>query len=348
MKIELKSPDSGMPQASQQPSSSAQSAKQRAIAMLTKGGPSDQSVRQEAVSNPTQVSPEELSAIQPSSSSEEKQKDSVEEIVKAAEAPKAEETPKEDPISTQYAVLARKEKALRAKQQQQETAIKAREAAIAAKEAEFKTKESEYQSNYISKDKLSPDNIWNTLAERGISYDQLTEMALNQPKADPGTLYLIDQLKSEIQSLKGEQNNVKKSYEQQQQDSYKQAVHQIKTEAKQLINSDSNFETIKATGSIDDVVSLIEETFKSDGVLLTVEEAAREVEEYLVTEALKLARLSKIQQKLTPAQASKPEAMKSQSQTQQPQIKTLTNSVTTSRQLTARERAIAAFKGQLK
>ena len=73
------------------------------------------------------------------------------------------------------------------------------------------------------------------------------------------------------------------------------------------------------------------------------------VEEYLVEEAAKLARLSKIQQKLAPPQAPQKQAETSQQQG----LKTLTQNLTTGnapKKLTdaeRRARAMLAFQGKL-
>jgi hypothetical protein len=93
-------------------------------------------------------------------------------------------------------------------------------------------------------------------------------------------------------------------------------------------------------------VELIERTFKQYGVLLSVEDAAKQVEDYLVEEAFKLTKLKKIQQRLAPAQ--KPVEAKLEPQKQPQTLKTLTNAVSSSGRVSVRERAIAAFKGQLK
>ena len=120
------------------------SARERAIAMLS---------AQPASVNQNNVSPEEVAVAKPSESG---QNATIEE---KSTAPLADTKAPEDPISTQYANLARKEKALRARVMQQEQAIKAKEAAFLAKEEALKAKESEYQSKYISKDRLSQDTL---------------------------------------------------------------------------------------------------------------------------------------------------------------------------------------------
>lgn len=322
-------------------------ARARAIAIMTGGTNQSQS---NPVSNPTSVSPEEMSAVSSSSEPQEGQtntNESVSEDLAAPETTKA--APKEDPLSSQYAVLARKEKALRAKSQAQDAALRQREEAIAAREAALSAKDQEYKTKYIPKDRLTQDP-WNTLQENGISYDQITQLALNPPaQQDPATKAAMQMLQDEIKALKDAQEKTSKIHEESQSNAYKQAVAQIRNEAKSLVSSSpEDFETIHASGSVDDVVDLIEQTFKSEGVLLTVEEAAKAVEEHLVEEAMKYARLKKIQQRLTPTTSSAPsKSPDGNNASKQPQtLKTLTNAVGTSRQLSVRERAILAFKGE--
>jgi DNA-binding NarL/FixJ family response regulator len=259
-------------------------------------------------------------------------------------------TPKADekPLSSEYAILARKEKQLRARDQQlrqRELAIKAAED---AKNAPLQAAKPSFdESKYISKDKLQND-LFGTLSELGLSYDQITQQAVNAPTPEQ-IQYQQDMkaLREELKALKGEQETVKKTWEEQQTESYKQAVNQIKNEAMTLIKHDPNFETIRETDSVNDVVELIERTFKEDGVLLTVEEASTQVEDYLVEEALKIARIKKIQQRLQPAAAKPALAPQKNTVPQQQQMKTLTNQVSSTRKLTSRERAILAAEGKL-
>jgi phosphopentomutase len=120
-------------------------------------------------------------------------------------------------------------------------------------------------------------------------------------------------------------------------------------EASSLVKNDPNFEAIRASGkgAVKQVVQLIERTFDQDGILLTVEEAAQAVEDHLVEEATKLTRIGKIQQRL--AANAKTAQKPVQTTGQSPQAsKTLTNTMSTARPLSARERALLAFKGELK
>lgn len=301
------------------------------------------------VSNPSRVTPEELSAIK----APEKSTVSDNNVEQASEpSTKAVTKSKEEPLSTQYATLARKEKALRAKALQQEQAYKAREAELIAKEEALKAKDAEYQSKYIPKERLQRDAFSVLKSELGLTDDQITQMALNAPTPmDAAYKAEIDSLKAEIRSLKEETTGVKKSFEERDQRSYQQAVGEIRKEVKSLVSNNPNFETIRATRSEGDVVELIETVFREDGELLSVEEASREVEEYLEREALKLAKLSKIQKRLQtkqapPAQAAQKETGSTSSP--QTQAKTLTNSMGSQPRMSARQRAILAMEGKLK
>lgn len=308
------------------------------------------------VANPNQVSPEELSAVMPATDGK-KEEEKEEVSTQSAEqedkgaTPEATEEKKDEPsLSSQFAILARKEKALRAKVQAQESALKAREAALAEKEAAIKAKESSYSTDYISKNKLTEDPL-STLLEVGVDYDTITQRVLaGQPNIDPQTKMLLNEMRNEIKALRDEQGKTKQTFEEQQQQSYKQAVNQIRNEVKSLVKVDPQFEMIAATNSVQDVVDLIEQTFQADGYLMTVEEAAAEVENYLVEEAAKIAKLSKIQKRLAPPPAKATEAAPkpTENKPSQPQTKTLTNAVSTPGQLSRRDRAIAAFKGEFK
>lgn len=326
----------GGPAVSQPPTAQAEiqsSPRERAIAKLMGETPLSQS-QQHPVSNPSQVSPEEMSVVQPPE--EPRQNDSVE--------PPQEDTPTEkvEPLSTQFAQLARKEKALRAKAQAAEAAAKAREAELLAREEALKAKESEYLTNYIPKSRFKADPL-SVLTEEGISYDEITQAILNpQAQQDPRVLAEIEKLKSELNQQKQYQEEQQKQQVAAQKMQYDQAVAQIRQDTRQLVEQDPAFETIKETGSIDDVVDLIERTYHQDKILLTVEEAAKEVEEYLIEQALRLAKINKIRTRLSPAE----QAQKQPVAQKQPQsMNTLTNAVNASKPMSARERAIAAFKG---
>lgn len=162
-----------------------------------------------------------------------------------------------------------------------------------------------------------------------------------------------EELKQQLAELKGEIPQVLDKVQAGQKQAYEQAVKQLTRDVRLLVDSDDQFETIKATKSEEAVVELIKTTYNEDGILLTAQEAAKQIEEYLLNDAVSLAKLKKVQSKLAPPVAEASQAKKIQV-SQQPQIstRTLTNAITqqstNSKGPSARDRAIAAFKNQLK
>lgn len=332
----------------QQPQSNAADYKARAVAAFNKA--SSPQPEAQIVQNQTSIQPEEMGAIQT------RQEDNTEAEEETLETTSPEVTepakPQEDPaLSRQFAQLARQERALRAKAQQQEQTLRTREAALAAREAALAEQPKTDMSRYLSRDTLKQDPL-SALTEAGVSYEELTQQIISQQPVDPRLQNTIRRLEDKIQKMETEAQEAKKSYADNQTQAYQAAVKQISIDVKNLVETDPNFEAIKATRSAKDVVELITKTYDKDGILLTVEEAAQQVEDYLVEEGAKIAQIEKIKRKI---QASRPnvsdksaQALAEKAVTQSQPMKTLTNATSSTRQLSAKERAILAFKGELK
>lgn len=308
--------------------------------------PTQGQAQETPVANPNNISAEELSAVK-GRTLESQSTEMTEEISEV----KAQETKvePEKPMSQEWAKLARQEKALRAKAQQQDQAFKQREAALQAKEAEAAQKSEINQKGFISLDSIKNDPL-GILEKAGITYDELANQMLNPVKTDPRTQSMLNQLQAKIEALEKATEEGSKRQTEQQQNAYNAAVKQIEADARQLVKSDPDtYEAISKTNSIKDVVELITETYNKEGVLMTVEEAALEVENYLISEAEKLSNLKKIQSKRSASQVQAVPAKMQQPSSKEPQasIKTLTNAVSSTRKLGARERALLAFKGEL-
>jgi hypothetical protein len=250
------------------------------------------------------------------------------------------------PLSQQYAILARKDKALRQREQQ----LKAREAALAKPEApKAEAPSNQFDpNNFVSKEMLQK-NPFGVLNQLGLSYDKLVDIVTNGPSHEQISSQMeLQMLKDELKAIKAETENTKKSFETSQQEQNQQALNMMKKEAAKLVASDESFEMLKLRpDAIEDVVKLIERTYEEDGEFLSVADAASQIEELLAEEAMKYARAKKIQSRLTPAKtAGTP--VKSNGQPQKSgELKTLTNALGTSRPLTSRERAILAMQGKL-
>lgn len=334
-------------------------ARNRAIAAY-KGSTAPQATQvapqaeQAPVANPSAVQPEEMTVVK----APEAQAESVEvptsessQVVTETQPPKEEPTKTEDPVlARQFAQLARQEKALRAKQAQQDQAYRQKEAELKAKEEALQAKDQQYNQGYISREELAKNPL-KYLTEAGMSYDKLTEQVLNAGALDPRVEAHISKLEAKIQQLEQATEKVSKSAEQKQAEDYQLAIKQIDREVKVLVDADDSYEAIKSTGSYKDVRDLIERTYKEDGYIMTTEEAANLVENELIEEIMKVTKIGKIKSRLQPStpvaktQETKQPEPKPQTQ-DTPKMKTLTNNIGASRPLSARERAIAVFKGQ--
>jgi hypothetical protein len=264
-----------------------------------------------------------------------RQPDTIVDAVKDDTAPKTEQ------LSPKFAELARREKLYNEKRKQFE-----------AKEAELKSREATYQSADDYKASLKgrfTQAPLEALSELGLSYDQITQMVLNQPKPEE---LQYQELHKEIKALKAAQEKAVADAQATQTSNYEQAVNQIRNEVKMLVDSNEAFETVKDLGAQDAVVELIEETFKQKGTLMTIEDASKEVEAYLVEEGFKMANLKKVQARLKPAVEPQTDLATAKAKQAEQPIKTLTNTVshgatkpTSNKE--RRERAILAFQGKL-
>jgi len=327
-----------------------QERKAAAIAKLS-GTPAPQ-VQETLVQNPSRVSVEELGAIKPSQAvaqaaeQVEQAQAAVEETVQEIQQVKDQKNA-QDPLSSQYAILARKEKALQQKARQQENALKTREQSLLDRENALNAREKQYSTDYIPKSRLQSDAL-GVLEEAGVTYDQVTQAQIDRTSVPPALLAHIKQLEARIATQEKTLEQAKAQGQEQQGEAYKAAITQITRDVRALVQEDPTFETIKATGSIKDVVELIEATYKEDGYVMSVEDAAKEVEDHLVSEIDKLTRIEKIRKRIPGLQTEK-SVPQPQTNSQQPQtMKTLTNATSSTRKLTAKERAMLAFEGKLK
>lgn len=227
------------------------------------------------------------------------------------------------PLSPQFVALAKKEQAIR----------KARQELKAQQEAWEREK-----ANYVPKQVLQSDPL-SALTELGLSYDKLTELQLSQQNPDPNqqTLEQIEKLRTQVEERLSsfDQKMAKRDKE-----NYDAAVNQLRKDAELLVDFDPAFETIKETGEIGAVVELIERIFNKEGTILSVEDAAKLVEDALVEReserVQKLLKVSKLKSRVGLTEKTQVEQTEVQ-HTPQP---TLSNAQSVTRPLTARERAI--------
>jgi hypothetical protein len=235
------------------------------------------------------------------------------------------EEPVEDtnqPLSPQFVALAKKEQAIRRKLQE-----------LKAQQDTFERE----RANYVAKESLR-ENPLSALHELGLSYDKLTELQLSQQNPDPNqqTLEQLEKLKTQLEERL---TSFDKKLEDRDKQAYDAAVNQIRKDVELLVESDPAYETIKASGEIGAVVELMEKIFQKEGTVLSVEEAAKLVEDALVERELArvqaLLKVSKLKQALGVVEKTQP-----QPEVQQQPQPTLSNTQAVNRPLSARERAI--------
>lgn len=237
-------------------------------------------------------------------------------------------TPEAKSLDPVHEALAKKESALRA-----------RERDFQAREAAFKAREAELDAAKAFKDRLKSSPL-DVLNELGVTYDQLVEQAVNYPDQTTRTL------QAKLDAIEAKQKSFDEESKKAQDSQREAAVKQIRFDVQDLIEADPEFETIKHTGSIDDVVDLIVKTFDETGRMMGSDQAAKLVENELLEEAIKISQLAKVKARNKPELS--PELVATSKQQSRQPATTLTNSMTSKRPMTARERAISVFNEGLK
>ena len=138
----------------------------------------------------------------------------------------------------------------------------------------------------------------------GLSYDKLTELALNDGKLTPEMQMklmreeLETDYKSKFEDLENRLVEKEKGLEEQRYEDIKLG---FQNEIESFVNSNGQeYELIKANDANDVVYEVIEEHYNETGKILDIKEAAEAVESYLEEEATKLLQLSKVRSKFNP------------------------------------------------
>jgi hypothetical protein len=226
------------------------------------------------------------------------------------------------PLSPQFAALAKQKRALQLERAQ----LDKERAELGARGTR------EDSSALLERLKSAPMSV---LQEAGVTYDQLTEAILSgQSGANPE----IASLKQELKALK---EGLDKTFVDRDTAQEQAALGEMRKEADRLAKEGDSFELVRETGSVPQAIELIHRTYKQTGEILDVQEALQLVEDELIGESLKLAKLAKVQGRLAPP------PLQPQQQPQR-QMRTLTARDGSAAPLSARARAIAAFQGTLR
>lgn len=233
----------------------------------------------------------------------------------STEAPAVEAT---QPLSPQFAALAKQKRALQLER------------------AEFEKQKLETgqqgTADLVAKLKSNPLSV---LQEHGISYDQLAEALLSGPAAsDPK----IQALEAKIADL---EKGVKTEFQTRETQQEEAALTEMLYEAESLAKEGEAYELIRERDAYDQVLRLIHSQYKKTGRVLDVTEAMNQIETKLLSDAEKLANLSKVRAKFAPS----PPTLQPQ---QRQGMRTLTARDTSAAPMSAKQRAMAAFNGTLR
>jgi YesN/AraC family two-component response regulator len=183
-------------------------------------------------------------------------------------------------LSPKISALARKEQA----QRKREQALAQREKALADKLADAE-KYAQLKSRMSSKD-------FSAAEELGLTNEEYVQYQLDRQASLDPTEQRIRQAEEKLtQFEKAQEERTVKEY-QQNQELWKQEISKV-------VSENPEFSTIKELGLEAMVLQHVNDSFDEDGIELTAEQAAKEIEEEAVRRAEKFASVSKIKQKFS-------------------------------------------------
>jgi len=207
------------------------------------------------------------------------------------------EQPQEDvDFSKKFAALSRKEKDLRSRETDYDTKMAELQARLDELESS-KTVEPEPAPELPLEYRIKKDPL-GTLAELGLDYEALTNLALNDGKLsnDMQMKLMREEMEGDyrkkFEDLETRLNEKEKAEEESR---YDKVINDFKSEIETVVNSDSEaYELIQANNATDLVYDVIESHYNENNRVLDVKEAAEAVESYLEEEARKLLKLKKL------------------------------------------------------
>jgi Fe2+ transport system protein B len=125
----------------------------------------------------------------------------------------------------------------------------------------------------------------------GVDYNEYSNQLINKLNGETPEQQQIRELNAKLEKFEETQKS-------QANKQYEATISQYKKEIANTVSSNPEFDTIKSLGAEEHVLQLILDTFNEDGEVMTVEQAAKDIEEALLEEAERYAKLTKVQQKL--------------------------------------------------
>ncbi len=223
----------------------------------------------------------------------------AEEATEAPEAAEAPPEPERPDFSRQFAALARKERAMRQKEQ---------EIANFAKERE----QFEGTSTRLADlQRLAKENPAKLLGELGISYDDLTQQVINE-----GNPTEEQQLRLENEKLQARLGKLEEVYDKQRQQAeqaqVKAAHTQLVDNIKNFVDDSSTFEMVQHHDAYGLVAQVMQEHYNTTKEVLEYGDAAKLVEDHFMAEAERYLGSKKLQERFRelekPRESETPEA----------------------------------------
>lgn len=177
----------------------------------------------------------------------------------------------------------------------------------------------------------------------GMSYQEMADRYLNQPTEESSK---ISKLEKEIAALRADRQADADNLTRAQKQAFDNAIKQIAADTKSLVaRRPQDFEAVAAEGQSgqDAVVDLIKSTYEQENRLMSIEEAANEVETYLVERALRYAGLNKVKAKTAAVETPANTGVKVEKTPTSTQTLTRSMSQASKSQLSRRERSLAAW-----
>lgn len=223
----------------------------------------------------------------------------AEEATEAPEAAEAPPEPERPDFSRQFAALARKERALRQKEQEIANFAKQRE--------QFEGT----STRLADLQRLAKENPAKLLGELGINYDELTQQVINE-----GNPTEEQQLRLENEKLQARLGKLEEIYDKQRQQAeqaqIKAAHTQLVDNIKNFVDDSSTFEMVQHHEAYGLVAQVMQEHYNSTKEVLEYGDAAKLVEDHFMAEAERYLGSKKLQERFReldkPRESETPEA----------------------------------------
>lgn len=209
---------------------------------------------------------------------------------KAADSNKTSSS-QDDKFAAKFAALSRKEKQLRDKERELESKLK-------DMESKFSVDKQEVEKLKAIPERLKKEPL-KVMEEFGLTFQQLTEMMLNDGKPTPEMLLSEKEtaIRKEIEALKKQIEDKEQS---EQQKKYEEVLNGFVQDLTKYVTDTEDYEMIRASDAVPLVYEVIEAHHANTGTILSNKEACDLVEAHLLEEAKKYVTLNKIKGLLQP------------------------------------------------